>query len=392
MPGPASPPHRTRVGSAMKHTLKRVCVIGAGLTGLACALAAASRGLSVRVFDEASQQRVFPAHVDVVPSMLRDLVELGVGDECVRAGFAYRGVDFVDARGRVLHEVTTERLAGARFPAAIGIARAQLHQVLASAALAHGVQIADNVRADSVQALGEQARVVLSNGEMAEADLVLLAAGANSALRAALFPQAQAANEISQAWWYALVQRPIGLDRPLVALSAAGRRVMMVPVRSDTAGLALIEPMPAILPTSPAAHLRKALMSFAPCVRAVAPQFDGGLPVALRSARSGLLGQPWHSGAVLAVGDCAHALPPHFGQAAAQGIEDAKVLGELLADATVASDRTSLFAAFEGRRVERARQVHELTNTAMRWDVEPESTTDLGLLMRQLASTVAQPA
>ena len=92
---------------------------------------------------------------------------------------------------------------------------------------------------------------------------------------------------------------------------------------------------------------------------------------------------------MLAVGDCAHALPPHFGQAAAQAVEDARVLGELLEST---ASRTELFEAFERRRVERVRRVHEITTTAARWDLQPDSAADLNLLMQRLAQTVAQPA
>ena len=82
-------------------------------------------------------------------------------------------------------------------------------------------------------------------------------------------------------------------------------------------------------------------------------------------------------------------VPPHFGQAAAQAIEDARVLGDLLADA---SDRASLFEDFQHRRLRRVQRVHELTLSAARVDLEPESGADLSLLMSQLSQTVAQPA
>jgi flavin-dependent dehydrogenase len=55
--------------------LQRVCVIGAGLAGLACALAASRRGLQVQVLDERGMPADLDAHVEVVPNMLRDLVD-----------------------------------------------------------------------------------------------------------------------------------------------------------------------------------------------------------------------------------------------------------------------------------------------------------------------------
>jgi 2-polyprenyl-6-methoxyphenol hydroxylase-like FAD-dependent oxidoreductase len=373
----------------MTQRIMRVCVIGAGLAGLACALAAASRGLRVQLFDDAAPARNVPAHIEVVPSMLRDLVAFGAAEECVRAGFPYRGIDVIDRQGRHLHELPTEPLAGPRFPAALGIRHADLHQVLERAATGRGVELRRGVRVQAVDERGGPASVLLAGGEATEADLVVLAAGAASELRTALFPQARAACELGQAWWYALLLRPIGLDRPLIAFGGAGRRAALVPVRHDLAGIALTEPMPAGERLAPADHLREALSSFAPRLRLLAAQVDAGTPVALRPARSALLERPWHRGAVLAVGDAAHAFPPHFGQAAAQAIEDACVLADLLGGTL---ERSALLAAFERRRAERVRHVHDITTTAARWDVRPEGGANLSLLMDRLTRALAQPA
>lgn len=367
----------------------RVCVVGAGLAGLACALAAASRGLQVQLLEEAGQPRSAGAHIEVVPNMLRDLVALGVGDDCVRAGFAYHGIDVIDRQGRHLHALPTERLAGARFPAALGIHHADLHQVLERAALGHGAVVHRGSRALAVHQRGDEAVVELAGGPSITADLVLLAAGAGSPLRAACFPHARPASVLDQAWWYALLPRPVDLDRPLVAYGNAGQRAVLVPVRPDLAGIALVGPLPAEPGRPAAAHLRQALASFAPRLRKLAAHFGDATPVVLRSARSGLLELPWHHAAVLAVGDCAHAFPPHFGQAAAQAIEDARVLADLLASA---ADRRSLFDAFQHRRAERVRQVHDITTTAARWDLQPQGDADLSLLMDRLMRTVAEPA
>lgn len=376
----------------MTRGLRRVCVIGAGLAGLACALAAASRGLRVQLLDDAPERPAVPAHIEVVPNMLRDLAELGVAEDCVRAGFAYRGVEVLDRQGRCLHQLPTPHLAGQRFPAALGIRHADLHQVLERAAALRGVALAREARVARVQGHGGQPGVVLATGESFEADLVLLATGLQGALRSEVFPQAAPVADLGQAWWYTLMPRPVDLDRPLIAVGDAGRRVVIVPVRHDVAGLALTEPKPVAVPQGPTArvtHVRSALASFAPRVRAAAAHLSDGLPVAMRPVRVGLLDAPWHRAGVLAVGDCAHALPPHLGQAAAQAIEDARVLGELMAQAP---DRAALLDGFQRRRTERVQRVHELTVTAARWDLAPDGDADLGRLSDRLARTVALPA
>lgn len=367
----------------------RLCVVGAGIAGLACVLAARQCGAQVQLVDEAALPRALPASIDVVPGMLRDLAALGVADDCVRAGFAYHGIDVLDRHGRRLYELPTERLAGPRLPAALGIRHADLHALLEQAARGRGVELLRGTRVEAIDDAAGRARVRLADGRVLAADLVLLATGARSPLRAALFPQARPVEPLGQVWHYALLRRPEGLDRPLIAMGGPGRRAMLLPVRHDTAGIAVTEPVLTPDGSLPAAALRRALQAFAPPVRTLAARIDDATRVASRPVLSGVLEGPWHRGATLAVGDGAHALPPHFGQAAAQSLEDARVLGELLADT---ADRDAVFEAFERRRSPRARQVHEIASTAARWDLEPDGGADLSLLMQRLMRTVAQPA
>ncbi|WP_395700161.1 FAD-dependent oxidoreductase [Aquabacterium sp.] len=367
----------------------RICVVGAGIAGLACALAAAGQGHAVQLVDEAALPRQLPASIDVVPGMLRDLAALGVADDCVRAGFAYHGIEVIDRQGRRLFELPTERLAGPRLPAAVGIAHGDLHALLAQAAVRCGAELLRGQRVDAIEAVGDRARVVLGGERRLEADIVLLATGARSPLRAAIFPAARPVAPLGQAWHYALVQRPPRLDRPLVAMGGPGHRAIVLPVQHGTAGIAVTEPTPLQGELPAPTQLRRALQAFAPPVAALAAHLRDDTPVATRPVLSGVLDSPWHSGPVLAVGDGAHALPPHFGQAAAQSVEDARVLADLLATAT---ERDALFRAFEQRRSARARQVHEMASTAAHWDLRPDGTADLGQLMQRLMRTLAQPA
>lgn len=367
----------------------RVCVVGAGIAGLACALAAARAGLAVQLVDEAAAPRQLPASINVVPGMLRDLATLGVADDCVRAGFAYLGADMLDRQGRRLFEVPAERLAGPRLPAALGMRHGDLMAVLDRAGQRHGVQTLRSARVAAIAAEPGEGCIRLADGGHLGADLVLLATGANSPLRAAVFSQARPVQPLGQVWRYALTYRPPGLDRPLIATGGPGSRAVLLPVQHDTAGLSVTEPEALHDDAPAAAQLSRALRSFASPVRDLAARIDEQTPVATRPVFSGVLEAPWHRGPVLAVGDVAHALPPHFGQSAAQAVEDACVLGELLAGTL---DRDDLFRAFERRRVARARQVHEITSTAAQWDLKPDRSTDLEQLFQRLARTVAQPA
>lgn len=375
--------------------VQHACVVGGGLAGLACSIAVASRGVRVDLFDQAHSLPSASAFVEIVPNMLRDLVALGVGDDCVRAGFAYQGLDVVDRQGRLRLEIPTPRLAGMRYPAALGIEHDVLLRILDRRAQACGVRMHRGAVVTGLEQRGETAAIRLVSGADVPTELVILAAGAGSALRATHFPHAvdlPDLTDIAQVWWYALVRRPLALQRATVFVGSAGRKVMVVPVRGDLAGIALIEPEQhgdSVVPTLPAAHLRTALLQFPSLVQELARQLQDDTPVARRPVYSALLPEPWHHGQVIVVGNAAHSMPPHFGQAGAQALEDASVLSDLLASARHASE---LAQAFTARRCLRARQIHDIAATAARWDLEPESATDLGELSERLSRLVAEPA
>ena len=73
----------------------------------------------------------------------------------------------------------------------------------------------------------------------------------------------------------------------------------------------------------------------------------------------------WHRGRVVLIGDAAHSCPPTLAQGAAQALEDAAVLAELL----ISADRLDeqLWAAFTARRFERAKSVVEASNQLGQW-------------------------
>lgn len=363
-------------------------VVGAGVAGLTCALAIAQTGVAVRLFEGAFPLHGLPAHVDVVPSLLRDLVSLGVGRACVQTGFACQSVDVADRDGRPLYRLPHARLAGPGYPPALGMDHQALRDVLLHALAALGVQVVHTGVA-GVRHDGPSARVLLDDGAVVEADLVVLATGAGSPLRRALFSEAPAVADLAQRWWYVSVPRPAGLDRPVVAVSDIGRRVWLVPVRASRASLVYVEPAAAHAPLPSSADMRDAVSRFGSASFRPSLHIAADAPWRLRHVQSGLLPAPWHRGCVLAVGDCAHTFAPHFGQSAAQAVEDALVLRELL---PAASDRQALLDAFLQRRLDRVRRVHALVEQAARWDLEPDASTNLGQLLRQLTAAVAQPA
>jgi 2-polyprenyl-6-methoxyphenol hydroxylase-like FAD-dependent oxidoreductase len=102
-----------------------------------------------------------------------------------------------------------------------------------------------------------------------------------------------------------------------------------------------------------------------------------------------LLEAPWNRGRIVLIGDAAHTCPPTIAQGAAQALEDAAVLAELLIDGdTLGPD---LWDAFHDRRLPRAKAVLDASNELARWQLE-HIQGDVPALIHAITSLVSQPA
>lgn len=345
--------------------VRTVGIIGAGIAGLSAALAASLAGARVEVFEAEARPAMPAAHIEVVPNLLRDLVALELGASCVRRGFPYQGFAVLDGDGRRHFEIPTPRLAGERHPAALGMVYGDLLALLREAAQSHGAQLRHGVLVRDAQ----------EHGARHGFDLTLVATG-----------RTMATESLPQQWCHALLPRPAWLNGAARVVGVDRCKAMLVPVDAKRAGVAVLQAAGAA--ATPAA-LRETLAVQGPLLRMLGAHLTDDTPVLVRTVQTGMLHGAWHEHGVLRIGHGAHVLPPHFGQAAAQCVEDAVVLGALLRERLA---RGALLERFMARRGERARQVHALVTQAARWDLRPEADTDLPALAERLAPLVAQPA
>jgi 2-polyprenyl-6-methoxyphenol hydroxylase-like FAD-dependent oxidoreductase len=365
--------------------VRRIVVVGAGIAGLACALACARAGASVDVLEARPWKARVPAHIDLVPNLLRELSRLGVAEACVQRGFAYNGVDVVDERGEKASNLQTPHLAGPRLPAAAGITYDDLLDVLTRAATQAGATLHSGLPVRSMQT--HEGRVLAEGGRAFQGDLVLLAVGGQSLLTTAVLGAAPA-TATQHAWWHALLPRPAWLERATWMAGTVGRRLFLVPVSMAQTGLAVVVEQ-AVQGATDAGALASLLNGWGPFPRRIAAELGPECPTTFRFVSSSLREAPWHRGAVLCVGTAAHAFAPPFGQSAAQALEDAVVLGELIGSAPT---RGSLLQAFRARRAARARQLHALVDQGARWLARPEPDMDLQQLAGRIDDIVARPA
>ncbi|MFW7349504.1 MAG: FAD-dependent monooxygenase [Pigmentiphaga sp.] len=377
-------------GQAFVHS---VLVVGGGLAGLSCALAAARAGKEVDLIEALPQWSTAPVHVTVVPNMLRELARLGVAARCVRAGFPYQDVDFVDLQGREIFRVPTERLAGDMLPCAMGIGQGTLIDILVAAAREAGARLRTGVGYERLEQAGSHVEVAFSDGTRGRYDLVIGAEGSASPLRRRLFGSADAPAPTPQVWWRTVVRRPRRLNRATMVLGLTAGKAGAVPISGEHACVLLLQHEPGdALPhaESRAALLRDRLRQCTGLMAEMRGQIgQDGEPVFAQRVHSGLLARPWHAGRVLLVGDAAHTITPHLGQAGAQCLEDATVLGDLLGRSL---PLPAMLDEFMARRFVRARAAHDCSLQLAQWEVRPSAETDIPRVARYLARAIEPPA
>jgi 2-polyprenyl-6-methoxyphenol hydroxylase-like FAD-dependent oxidoreductase len=102
-----------------------------------------------------------------------------------------------------------------------------------------------------------------------------------------------------------------------------------------------------------------------------------------------LLGEPWHRGRVVLIGDAVHTCPPTLAQGGAQALEDASVLAEMLTSSDTLDDE--LLTAFAVRRHDRVKAVVDASKQLARWQLAREQG-DVPALMGRIAALTSQPA
>ena len=342
----------------------RVAVVGAGIGGLAAAIALGRAGIEVVVFEAAPQLGEVGAGIQVSPNATRLLHRFGLA-----AGLASVAVrpEATELRrwqdGRVLWRQPLGDTCEARFGAPYyHLYRPDLLAVLAEAAPRGVVRLGRRCAAVAPRAADVELR--FEDGGAATADVVVGADGIHSTLRAALlgpesprFSGSVAYRGLVPAEAVAHLALPrhgnawLGPDRHFVHYFVAGGRLLNF-VAIVPAGDWRVESW------SAPGEVAHALAEFA----GWHPQVAAIIGAASRTHRWALYDRAplprWTVGRVTLLGDAAHAMLPFLAQGACQAIEDAAVLARCLAG-LVPDAAPAALARYETLRKPRATRIQD---------------------------------
>ena len=330
----------------------RVCVIGAGIGGLAVARALSLRGADVSVLEQAPEISEVGAGLQISPNGFAVLRALGLNAELRARAVQARAVSLRDyQRGEVLRLDLGALDSGDYY----FTHRADLIEVLAEGARAVGVRIRLLQKVAAVEG-GAQPRVHLASGAQTEADLVIGADGLHSVVRHALDGPA-VPFFTRQVAWRATVPNLWARGPEVQVHMGPMRHVVSYPLRGGTLlNLVAVQERAAWTEESwsqrddPLA-LRAAFGDFGPEVRAMLGAVE---EVHLWGLFRHPVAKIWQRDGLALLGDAAHPTLPFMAQGASMALEDAWVLGDAL---TAEPDRDTALAAYQARREGRAARV-----------------------------------
>jgi 2-polyprenyl-6-methoxyphenol hydroxylase-like FAD-dependent oxidoreductase len=192
--------------------------------------------------------------------------------------------------------------------------------------------------------------VELSDGSAAAFDLAIGAEGIRSPLRELVHP-GLGPRSTGFAIWRSVHDRPADLRTKIMAMGV-GKRIGIMPISDDKLYIfgTIVEPDkrwhdPATWPET----MRATFAEFEGPVRRFLDEVSSSTEVLYTVVEEVAAPLPWHRGRVLLIGDAAHASTPFMGQGGAMAVEDAVVLGEMLAENF--SDLPTLLDEFGRRRL-----------------------------------------
>ena len=297
-------------------------VIGAGIGGLATAVALHRIGWRATVLEQASELGEIGAGMSQAPNALRVLDELGVGEQARQAGVpTHAAGNLRTTDGRHLQQDRPGDPA-----TLLAFHRADLHRVLLDAVPDGWIRT--NADVTALRQDGGGVTVGYSGGEVS-ADLVVAADGIGSTARRLLWPDAPPPRFLGRTAWLGIA--PItGL--PGSVTLGPGAYFLIHPLSRDRAYWAYVctADQPGIRYDLEKAEVARRILDWHTPIPALidATPAEAVIHIDIRDL------DPLPSyvnGRVALLGDAAHAMSPDRGQGAGQSLEDAVVLAAALA-------------------------------------------------------------
>jgi 5-methylphenazine-1-carboxylate 1-monooxygenase len=324
----------------------QVIVVGGGIGGLSLALSLHQAGIPVRVYEAVRDLAPLGVGINLQPTAVRELTELGLGDQLAQIGLATQELSYFNKFGQLVHSEKRGVPAGYKWPQ-YSIHRGQLQLLLLAAVrerLGHenfrnGLKLAAFEQDQrQVTARFQDSRSGASVQD--DADILVGADGIHSTVRRQLYPTEGEPRFAQQVLWRAAIDsEPFLGGRTMIIAGHFHQRIIVYPVGRGAKPRQLLTNWICQMSVPGAAPPREDWNRRVSKEQVLAafgawrfPWLD--LP-ALIERTPDIYEFPlvdrdpvptWSSGRVTLLGDAAHPMQPIGSQAGSQAIVDARVL------------------------------------------------------------------
>jgi salicylate hydroxylase len=348
----------------------RAAIVGGGISGLAAANALLRKGVDVTVYEQAPALGEIGAGVFTYPNALRTLERMGLGEAFAKVGAKVGpGSEYYRMDGTVVGKVLTTDSSG--WNGMYGMHRADLLNIFASALPPSAIRTGHRCIGFEQDACA--AYVKFDNGNTEEADVIIACDGIHSTLQKFVVEPSPPEYSGSRAYRGLIdtSKLPNWRKEAHQIWMGEGKHFMVFPVRRGEL-LNYVGFVPTSTETveswSAIGDRDELAASFAGWDRPVVELLDKVETCFWWGLYDRRPLTTWTKGRLLLLGDAAHAMLPHLGQGANQGIEDGVALA-LFLEGHSADEVADILPAYEKFRRERTDIVQaEARKNGLRYD------------------------
>jgi 5-methylphenazine-1-carboxylate 1-monooxygenase len=216
---------------------RRVIVVGGGIGGMSLALSLHQAGIGVRIYEAVRDPLPLGVGINLQPTAVRELTELGLGDALAETGLSTRRLNLCNKFGQLIHSEPRGLAAGYHWPQ-ISIHRGRL-QLLLIRAVRERIgeeNVLTGTRLTDFEQRQGRVRARFTDRESGsdmfdEADVLVGADGIHSAVRRQLYPDDGEPRFAHQVLWRGAVEAEPFLDgHTMIIAGHLHQRVVVYPI------------------------------------------------------------------------------------------------------------------------------------------------------------------
>ena len=338
--------------------VNKVAIAGSGVAALATAIQLAKAGVEVDVFEVKPEPSTLGSGISLQGNALRVFGALGVWDDIRPAGYTFEGLN-LRAPGPgapIVVELPDVKAGGPDYPAQMGMPRPELARILLDHAQRAGANVRFGAKVTWLVQGDDHVEVFVNDESVGVYDLLVGADGLNSTVRDIIGIDVKP-QPTGMGIWRSFVSRPAEVVRSELYYGGPVYIAGYTPTGDDSMYAFLVEKAQdrfGVSDEEAVNIMRGESMAYGGPWASIREDLGSAAKVNYTWFTQHIVPAPWNRGRVVVIGDAAHSCPPTIAQGAAQALEDALVLTELLVSRDAVDQ--DLWDEFHARRTRATRR------------------------------------